>query len=94
MATITVEISGAAAEKLQHLVDAEQRSEAQIVRDALEAYAPRERRLPKGAGKYRSGRSDTSHNVDQILKDAVKEGKWPDMGTRMDATKFSEEQSR
>lgn len=63
--------------KLQHLVDAEQRSEAQIVRDALDAYAPRARRLPKGAGKYHSGFSDTSHNVDKSLKDAVKEGQWP-----------------
>lgn len=67
MATITVEISGAAADKLQHLVEAEQRSETQIVHDALESYAPRERRLPKGAGKYRSGRRDTSHHVDEIL---------------------------
>ncbi len=77
MATITIEISGPAAEKLRHLVEAEQRSEVEIVRDALEAYAPSRRRLPKGAGKYRSGRRDTSQNVEQILRDAVKEGKWP-----------------
>ena len=39
--------------------------------------APSRQRLPRGAGKYRSGRGDTSHNVEQILRDAVKEGKWP-----------------
>ena len=53
------------------------RSEAEIVRDALEAYAPSKRRLPKGAGLYHSGRSDTCQNAEQILRDAVKEGKWP-----------------
>jgi predicted transcriptional regulator len=76
MSTVTVEISGPAAEKLRQLVEAEQRSEAEIVRDALEAYAPYKRRLPKGAGLYHSGRSDTSENAEQILCDAVKEGKW------------------
>ena len=77
MSSVTVEISGPAAEKLRHLVEAEQRSEAEIVRDALEAYAPSKRRLPKGAGLYHSGRSDTCQNAEQILRDAVKEGKWP-----------------
>ena len=77
MSIVTVEISGPAAEKLRHLVQAEQRSEAEIVRDALEAYTPCKRRLPKGAGMYHSGRSDTSENAEQILRDAVKEGKWP-----------------
>ena len=77
MSTVTVEISGPAAERLHQLVEAEQRSEAEIVRDALEAYAPSKRRLPKGAGLYHSGRSDTCQNAEQILRDAVKEGKWP-----------------
>jgi len=77
MSTITVEISGSVAEKLRHLVEAEQRSEAEIVRDALEAYTTSKRRLPKGAGMYRSGRSDIGQNAEEILRDAVKEGKWP-----------------
>ncbi len=77
MATITVELSGLAADKLRLLAESEQRSEAEIVRDALEAYAPTKRRLPKGAGKYRSGRSDTSEKAEEILGDAVKEGLWP-----------------
>jgi hypothetical protein len=77
MSTITVEISGAVAEQLRHLVEVEQRGEAEIVRDALEAYTSPKHRLPKGAGMYRSGRSDIALNAEQILRDAVKEGKWP-----------------
>jgi hypothetical protein len=76
MSPITIEISGPTAEKLRYLVETEQRSEAEIVRDALEAYAPR-RPLPKGAGKYHSGRSDVSQRAEEILRDAVKEGTWP-----------------
>jgi hypothetical protein len=77
MSTITVEISGSAAEKLCRLVESERRSEAEIIADALNSYTPRKRPLPKGAGKYRSGHTDTSQRVDQILSDAVKEGLWP-----------------
>ena len=56
----------------------EQRSAGEVIHDALAIYAAAGKRpLPKGAGKYRSGRSDTSANVDEILTDAVKEGLWP-----------------
>jgi hypothetical protein len=74
MTTITGQISGTAAAKLRHLVESEKRSEVEIVRDALEAYVPGKRRLPKGTGKYRSGRSDVSRKAEEILRDAVKEG--------------------
>lgn len=77
MDAITILITGSAAEKLRDLAQIEQRSETEIVQAALEAYAPRKRPLPKGTGKYRSGRQDTSKQVDEILKDAVQEGQWP-----------------
>lgn len=77
MSTVTVELSGPAAEKLRLLVEAEQRSEVEILGDALEAYAPTRRRSLKGTGKYHSGRSDTSANAEEILRDAVKERQWP-----------------
>ena len=38
MATITIEISGTAAEKLRQLMEAERRTEVEIVAEALEAY--------------------------------------------------------
>jgi predicted transcriptional regulator len=47
MTSITIEISGPAAEKLRSLAEAEQRSEVEIVRDPLEAYAPSRRPLPR-----------------------------------------------
>ena len=77
MTMITIEISGPAAEKLRHLAEAEHRSEAEIVCDALEAYAPAKRRLPRGGGQYRSDRNDTSRRVDEILHRAVEQGQWP-----------------
>ena len=77
MSTITIEICGPAAERLRHLVESEGRSEAEIVGDALAAYAPRKRRLPTGVGKYRSDRADTSRRADEILQKAVEEGRWP-----------------
>jgi hypothetical protein len=77
MSSITIEISGTAAEKLRKLVALEQRTETEIVSDALEAYIPVRRRLPKGTGKYRSGQTDISRNAEDLLRDAVKEGRWP-----------------
>jgi hypothetical protein len=77
MTMITIEISGPAAEKLRHLVESEHRSEAEIVSDALEAYRPSKRRLPRGVGQYRSDRNDTARRVDEILHRAVEEGRWP-----------------
>jgi predicted transcriptional regulator len=77
MATITIELSGPVAERLRQQVEAERRSEVEIVGDALVAYEPRKSRLPKGAGKYHSGRTDTSQKTEEIIRDAVKEGRWP-----------------
>jgi hypothetical protein len=77
MSTITVEISGPAAEKLRRLVESEQRSEAEIVTDALESYTPRRRKLPTGIGKYRSGQSDIARNARAIIRQDVEEGRWP-----------------
>jgi hypothetical protein len=77
MSTITVEISGPAADKLRLLVESEQRSEAEIVCEALETYAPTRRKLPTGVGKYQSGQSDIAQNAREILRQEVREGKWP-----------------
>ncbi len=52
MSSITIQLTGIVADKLRHLSETERRSEADIVGDALEAYAPAKRKLPTGAGKY------------------------------------------
>ena len=76
--SLTVELDEQTAAVVQKLAANEQRSASEVIHDALAVYAGfRGRPLPKGAGKYRSGRTDTSANVDEILADAVKEGLWP-----------------
>ena len=76
--SLTVELDEQTAAVVQKLAANEQRSASEVIHDALAVYAGfRERPLPKGAGEYRSGRTDTSAKVDEILTDAVKEGLWP-----------------
>ena len=76
--SLTVELDERTAAVVRELAAHEQRSASEVIHDALAVYAAAGKRpLPKGAGKYRSGRTDTSANVDEILADAVKEGLWP-----------------
>lgn len=75
---LTVELDEQTSSLVEKLAAIEQRSAIEVINAALAVYAgARERTLPKGAGKYRSGRTDTSAHVDEILADAVKEGQWP-----------------
>jgi len=73
--SITIELQDNEVDALRSLAAAEQRSEADILRTALAAYSSRP--LPKGMGKYQSGRSDTSKKAREILRDEVREGRWP-----------------
>jgi hypothetical protein len=77
MTSITIELTGLTAEKLRHLTEMEHRTEAEIVGDALAAYAPKKRKLPTGAGNYHSGQSDLAQRDEEILLDAVKGRRWP-----------------
>ncbi|HET6884163.1 MAG TPA: hypothetical protein VFI31_28670 [Pirellulales bacterium] len=77
MTSITIQLTGPVADKLRHLSETECRSEADIVSDALEVYAPAKRKLPTGAGNYRSGQPDVAQNDEEILRDAVNERRWP-----------------
>jgi hypothetical protein len=66
------------AETIRQLACAEQRSETEIVRDALSLYAQAGRRpLPIGVGLYRSGVHDGSEQARTLIRDAVREGRWP-----------------
>ena len=74
----SVELDEQTAAVVQRLAANEHRSASEVIHDALAAYAAAgQRPLPKGAGKYRSGRTDTSAKVDEISADAVEEGRWP-----------------
>jgi hypothetical protein len=76
--SLSIELDEQTAAVVQDLAANENRSAGEVIRDALAAYARgRKRPLPKGAGKYRSAYPDTSQKVDDILSNAVKEGRWP-----------------
>jgi hypothetical protein len=76
--SITIQLDDETAKILQQLATAQHRTESEIVRAALAAYAGTGKRvLPKGIGKYRSGQTDVSARARQILREAVQEAQWP-----------------
>jgi hypothetical protein len=78
MSAITIELPSELLEALQHLAKQRGKSEQELIQEALAQYAglgPRP--MPPGVGQYRSGRSDVSARARQILRQAVKEGRWP-----------------
>ena len=61
---------------LRGLADAEKRSQADIIREALQRYlrqiqAPNPK-LPEGIGRYHSGRSDVSQRAEELFRQAVR----------------------
>ena len=62
---------------LRRMAESEGRSQAELIRDALERFTHGHKRpLPRGLGKYSSGQSDVSERSRDILRDAAKRGKW------------------
>ena len=62
---------------LRRMAESEGRSQAELVRDALQNYTRKAKRpkLP-GIGEFHSGHTDTSSRADQILRRAAKRGRW------------------
>jgi hypothetical protein len=77
MTSITVQLDDDDVQILRKLATAEHRSETEIFRTALAAYALSPRPLPRGTGAYHSGRSDISESARDLIREAVKEGQWP-----------------
>ena len=77
MTAITVQLEDDMAEVLRRLAAAQQRSETDIVRDAVAAYVQTTRPLPKGMGNYHSGQGRVSEKARDLLREAVKEGLRP-----------------
>ena len=77
MVKTTVYIEPDTALAIRQMAEAQRRSQAELIRDALTAYTRQARRpaLP-GVGESDSGHSDTSERADEILKDAAKRGRW------------------
>jgi predicted transcriptional regulator len=62
---------------LRQMSETQKRSQAELIRDALEAYTSNANR-PKipGIGEFDSGHTDTSERAEQILRRAAKRGRW------------------
>ena len=73
MPAITVELGEDMAEDLRRIAAAQERSETEIVCEALAAYVQTARPLPKGMGKYRSGHAKTSEQARELLRQAAKD---------------------
>jgi Ribbon-helix-helix domain len=77
MVKTTVYLDQDVAYKLRWMSESTGRAKAELIREALEKYtAEFKRPLPKGAGMFDSGRTDISANYREMLKQAVKEGRW------------------
>ena len=76
MTKLTLYLEEETAAVLKQLATTEGVSEAELVRDALAVYrSSRARPLPKGAGAYRSGRSDVSSQAKELLRQAAHQRK-------------------
>jgi predicted transcriptional regulator len=76
MVSLTVQLDDHVAEAVSKLAAAQNRSESEVVQEAVAVYAGMSRPVPQGMGKYHSGRADVSENAEDILRDAAKEGQW------------------
>ncbi len=77
MVTLSIQLDDRLAEVVRELAATQERSESEIVSEALATYAETKRPLPKGVGKYHSGNTDTSATARAILRDAVRSAQWP-----------------
>jgi hypothetical protein len=62
---------------LRRMSEAQGRSQAELIRDALERYTRRAAppKIP-GIGEFHSGHTDTSERADELLKRAARRGRW------------------
>jgi plasmid stability protein len=77
MVSINVQLDDNLASQLRQLAAAQQRSENDVVRDALVAYTQSRPPIPKGVGQYHSGDSHGSQHARQILREAARTNEWP-----------------
>ena len=77
MVKTTVYLDQEIAYKLRWMSESTGRAKAELIREALEKYTAEVKRpFPSGAGMFDSGRSDISENYREMLKQAIREGKW------------------
>jgi metal-responsive CopG/Arc/MetJ family transcriptional regulator len=73
MVKTTVYLDETVALRVRQMARTAGRSQAEVIRDALETYTQEaERPRPTGIGGYRSGRSDVSKKAEEILRGAAR----------------------
>ena len=77
MASITVHLNDDIAEDLRRLAAEQERTETEIVCEAVATYVRTVRPLPKGMGQFHSGRGNVSEQARDLIRQAVKERQWP-----------------
>jgi predicted transcriptional regulator len=77
MVTLSVQLDDQLATGVREIAAAQVCSESDVVSEALTIYLATKRPTIQGVGKYHSGERDTSSNIRGILRQAVKEGRWP-----------------
>lgn len=80
MLRTTVYLDEETALAIRRLADIEKRSQAEIIRDALNTYVEqskfqRGRPIPTGIGAYHSGRSDVSEKAEELLREAARKSR-------------------
>ena len=76
-AKTTVHLEQDVAVALRQLSEAQGRTQAELIREALSNYTlQRARPLPQGLGKYASGYTDSSERSEDLLRQAAAQGKW------------------
>ena len=62
---------------LRQMAETQGRSQAELIRDALETYTKATKRpLPRGLGRY-DGEIDGAESAKDFLRSAAKKGRWP-----------------
>lgn len=77
MVKTTVYLPNDLAVTLRQMAISQGRTQAELMRDALETYAKSNSKpVSRGFGKYSSGETDVSERAEEILMDAAKRGRW------------------
>jgi hypothetical protein len=77
MIKTTVYLHNDLAVTLRQMAISQGRTQAELIRDALETYTKSNTKpISRGFGKYSSGETDVSDRAGEILMDAAKRGRW------------------
>ena len=77
MTKTTVYLDPDVALTLKRMAETQKRSQAELIRDALEKYTSEGKRpLPRGLGKYDSGEIQGAERAKDFLRSAAKKGRW------------------